>query len=242
MELKPTVLELVRTAHNEEQAYIDALSEEEKAASGESDDWAPKDIVAHMTAWKEQVVINYQAAMRGESVPDLGDYQGLNDQFFEKHRNRSWEEILEYREQTMQSLLNSLDGMSEDDLHRTEGIPWQGGRPFWRMVVGTAYVHPLVHLRDPLLARGDFARAVEIQERSCSQLSELDDSETWRGTQQYNLACTYSLVGQKEKAIRTLRKALHMNPELTDWSKEDPDFMTIREDPEYKAIYAESKE
>jgi hypothetical protein len=242
VEFKEKIQELVRLAHDAEQSYIETLSAEEKAAIGESDDWAPKDILAHMAAWKEQTVINYQAAKRGGEVPEQGDYQDLNAQFFEKHRNRSWEEILEYREQWQQSLLENLDAMSETDLNRTEGVPGQGERPFWRMIVGTAYVHPLIHLRDPILARGDFEQAVEMQEQVCSLLSELDDDEGWLGGQQYNLACIYSLVGQKNKAISILRKALKMSPSLKEWSKEDPDFELIREHPEYKAIYAESGE
>ena len=240
MGLKAKIENLVGLAYEAEQWYIASLSAKEKAALGKSEDWAPKDMLAHMSAWKEQTVLNYQAAKRGGEMPDQPEYQDLNDQIFEKHRHSSWDEILEYREQTQQSLLESLDAMSEADLIRTEGVPGPGERPFWRMLVGTAYVHPLVHLRDPLLARGDFAQAVEIQEQVCSLLSELDDGdEAWLGGQQYNLACIYSLVGQKDKAIRILRQALKMAPGLMEWSKEDPDFKPIREHPDYKAIYAE---
>lgn len=237
MGLKVKVEKLVRLGHDAEQAYIDALTAQEKAVVGKSDDWSPKDIVAHMTVWKEQVVLSYQASKRGETEPVQADYQALNAQFFEKYKDLSWEEVLEYREKTQQSLLTELETMKEADLKRTEGIPMQGGRPFWRMVVGISYTHPMGHLRDPILARGDFAQAVEMQEQICRLLSELADDESWMGAQQYNLACTYSLVGQKEKAIRILREALKMTPELTDWSREDPDFEPIREHPDYKAIY-----
>jgi hypothetical protein len=34
-----------------------------------------------------------------------------------------------------------------------------------------------------------------------------------------------------------LREALKLNPGLTEWSKEDPDFEPIREEAVYKAIY-----
>lgn len=238
MGLKTKIKKLVRLAHEAEQSYIDALSEEEVAIVGKSDDWSPKDILAHMTAWKEQVVVNYQAGKRGETEPEQSNYEELNLEFFEKHHARSWDEILEYREQTQQSLFKELEAMPEADLKLTEGIPMLAGRPFWRMAVGIAYTHPMGHLRDPVLARGDFARAVEMQEDVCRLLSELDDDDAWMGAQRYNLACIYSLVGQKEKAIRILRGALKMTPELMEWSKEDPDFKPIREHPDYKAIYS----
>jgi tetratricopeptide (TPR) repeat protein len=237
--MKAKVDKLVRLGHQAIQEYIEALTDEEKAIVGKSDDWAPKDILAHMTAWKEQIVLNYQASKRGEIEPVQADYQAVNAEFFEKYGSLSWDEVLSYHEDTHQALLAELEIMTDDDLKCTEGIPMQGGRPFWRMVVGISYTHPMGHLRDPVLARGEFERAVEMQEEICQLLSELDDDQSWMGAQQYNLACTYSLVGQKEKAITILRKALKMTPELVDWSKEDPDFEPIREHPDYKAIYAE---
>ncbi len=239
MGLKEKVDKLVRLGDQVIQAYIDGISDEEKAIVGKSDDWSPKDVVAHMTMWKEQIVLSYQASKRGETEPVRADYQALNAETFEKHKDLSWQEVLDYSEKTHQTLFAELETITEEDLARTEGIPMQGGRPFWRMVVGIAYTHPMGHLRDPVLARGEFERAVEMQEESCQLLSELDDDDSWMGAQQYNLACTYSLVGQKEKAISILRKALKMTPELTDWSKEDPDFEPIREHPDYKAIYTD---
>jgi hypothetical protein len=68
-------------------------------------------------------------------------------------------------------------------------------------------------------------------------LSGLDNSPDWQGTIRYNLACSYSLVGEKEKAISELREALKMNPALTEWSQQDPDFEPIGEEAEYQALY-----
>ena len=80
---------------------------------------------------------------------------------------------------------------------------------------------------------------LEIQEEMATALSELDDSPSWLGVNKYNLACFYSLSGQKDKAIQGLKDALHLNSELTDWSKQDPDFDPIRNEPEYLALYNE---
>jgi hypothetical protein len=70
----------------------------------------------------------------------------------------------------------------------------------------------------------------------------LDPSSSWQGTARYNLACHYALIGEAEKAIDGLREALELNPRLTDWSKEDPDFAPLREDPRYMALYDAGKE
>jgi hypothetical protein len=72
---------------------------------------------------------------------------------------------------------------------------------------------------------------------STKQLVALDDSPDWQGVIRYNNACSFSLLGEKETAINELREALKLNPGLTEWSKEDPDFEPIREEAVYKAIY-----
>ena len=74
-------------------------------------------------------------------------------------------------------------------------------------------------------------------EASVELLSGLDDSPQWRGTAIYNLACFLALGGIKETAIAKLGEALRLNPDLTEWSKEDADFASIREEPGYKALY-----
>jgi hypothetical protein len=55
----------------------------------------------------------------------------------------------------------------------------------------------------------------------------------------YNLACHYALSGQKERAISGLREALTLNPDLTEWSKQDPDFVPLRQEAGYQALYSE---
>ena len=49
--------------------------------------------------------------------------------------------------------------------------------------------------------------------------------------------CAYALAGQKDKAIAKLGQALRLQPDLTEWSQQDPDFASIREDAAYLALY-----
>jgi hypothetical protein len=70
-----------------------------------------------------------------------------------------------------------------------------------------------------------------------SQLTSLDDSPDWQGTIRYNNACSYSLLGDRETAIDELREALKLDPGLTEWSQQDPDFEPIRGEARYKALY-----
>jgi hypothetical protein len=68
-------------------------------------------------------------------------------------------------------------------------------------------------------------------------MQSLDDSDSWRGTITYNLACFYALDDQPRPALEKLGQALKLNPGLVDWSKEDSDLDSLRELPDFQALY-----
>jgi serine/threonine protein kinase/Flp pilus assembly protein TadD len=52
----------------------------------------------------------------------------------------------------------------------------------------------------------------------------------------YNVACTYAVLGQPEKALSTLEHAIDKGYGHKDWLMHDPDFESIRETPRFQAI------
>jgi TolB-like protein/Flp pilus assembly protein TadD len=52
----------------------------------------------------------------------------------------------------------------------------------------------------------------------------------------YNGACLYSRLGEKRRAIDTLRQAIAAGVTNFGWMKNDPDFDPIRDDPEFVAL------
>jgi len=79
--------------------------------------------------------------------------------------------------------------------------------------------------------------ATALEEKTAKLLRRLDHGPEWRGNIQYNLACYYALVGRKQSAIALLKEALQLDPKLTEWSKKDPDFDDIRDDPGFMKVY-----
>jgi tetratricopeptide (TPR) repeat protein len=94
-----------------------------------------------------------------------------------------------------------------------------------------------MHLGPLFIERGEKEYATELQEEAAKLLLELDESQSWQGVVGYNLACHYALAGETKIAIEKLREALELNPELTEWSKEDSDLASLREEPGYIALY-----
>lgn len=52
----------------------------------------------------------------------------------------------------------------------------------------------------------------------------------------YNLACYWSLVGSKQRALGYLSQALVINPRYRELIDEEPDFDPLRSDPEFQAV------
>jgi hypothetical protein len=55
----------------------------------------------------------------------------------------------------------------------------------------------------------------------------------------YNMACMYSLSGNLDAAVEELRHALQLRPDLTEWSKQDPDLNQLRDRDDLKALYSD---
>ena len=52
----------------------------------------------------------------------------------------------------------------------------------------------------------------------------------------YNLACYWSLAGNKDQALTYLSRAISMDPEFRDRIGDEPDFDPLRSDPEFRAL------
>ncbi len=226
---------LLADVRAEEQALWDSLRDEERNAAGEIDRWAPKDHLAHATFWTERLVAQLQAATGGEPPESIEDYQKTNDEVFEANKNRNWEDILAWAIEVSRQFHTALDAVSEEVLENTTGSAGTGGRPLWQNVALSMY-HPMHHIADIYLERGDFQSAQSLQERVAEGLSALDDSDAWQGTMQYNLACFYALHDKPQRALTLLETAMKLSPNLIEWSKQDGDLDSLRELPEFQAL------
>jgi len=56
----------------------------------------------------------------------------------------------------------------------------------------------------------------------------------------YNLACYWSLAGDKDSALRYLAQALSIDPDCRQLIDEEPDFDPIRYDPDFQALLGQT--
>jgi tetratricopeptide (TPR) repeat protein len=91
------------------------------------------------------------------------------------------------------------------------------------------YVDALQLLGDHYTQRGRFVEGLTVDER----LARLEPENP---VVFYNLACSYSLTEQYERAAQALEKAIELGYKDFDWLAKDPDLKKFRQQPSFHEI------
>lgn len=83
-------------------------------------------------------------------------------------------------------------------------------------------------LATPLI-RSDPPRAREILEEGLRVHPEA-------GSLYYNLACVEAVDGNRDEALSALRAAIERRAQAAEWARDDEDFESLRDDPEFRAL------
>jgi hypothetical protein len=234
--MKRELTELLQKGYQVEKEFIATLSDEERNADGTIENWTAKDCIAHNAYWRKHHAEDVLAVLTGKP-PTQSEEDQINQEVYSRYKDQSWENVDTLVDAGLKSMGEAIASISEDDLQRHDFYPWEQGRPLWREIVGNIYTHPVIHLSEWHIKRGNPARAAAMYQEMTRQLTSLDDRADWQGTIRYNNACSFSLLGDKETAINELREALKLNPGLTEWTRQDPDFEPIRGEAGNKALY-----
>jgi tetratricopeptide (TPR) repeat protein len=93
------------------------------------------------------------------------------------------------------------------------------------------YIEALQLLGDHYTQRGSFDQGLQVDEK----LSRLEPQNPLVF---YNLACSYSLIGEVDAAATALEKALTLGYRDFKWLAKDPDLRTLRKHPVFLEIKA----
>jgi tetratricopeptide (TPR) repeat protein len=93
------------------------------------------------------------------------------------------------------------------------------------------YVDALQLLGDHYTQRGRYNEGLNVDEK----LSQLEPGNPLVF---YNLACSYSLTEQYERAVEALEQALALGYRDFGWMSKDPDLRKVRKHPLYRRIRA----
>jgi tetratricopeptide (TPR) repeat protein len=233
-ETKARLIELLDRAHADQQAFIAGLSKADRAAVGTLKQWAIKDALSHIAVWQRHNVERVAAIMQGKEPPNTDDYLAINDAHFEAYRDRSWAATAAEAEGAYRALVAQTESLSEEDLTDPQRFAHANGRALARSIVSNGFWHPEAHLAQLYVERGGLEQANRLQEEATTLMETIPEE---RGGARYNLACYYAVSGQKARALTELANALKLNPDLIEWSNQDSDLDSLRDDPAYQALY-----
>ena len=81
------------------------------------------------------------------------------------------------------------------------------------------------------LTRTDPARARQV-------LAEALEAHPESASLRYGLACLEAVQGERDAALQELRKAVALRSDAAEWARDDEDFESLREDPEFRELTA----
>ncbi len=235
--LNPALAGWLDRVQSAENGLVAGLTPEERAARGTFDRWSAKDLIAHLTSWHQTLVEMLQAILRGETPPPRPNVDEANARTFETNAARAWEQVLADADSTFRQIGELLPRLSDQDLLEPGRYAWRKGQPLAPTVVLRLYWHPMLHMGEFYVQRGDRTAAEAVREDLFRAADELAWVPALRGQTLYMVACCSAALGDQAAAIATLRESLSLAPHLIQWSQQDPSLASLRSAPEYASLY-----
>jgi len=238
--MKPRILALLSFACQQEQEFVEGLSEAERNAIGTPDAWAAKDFLVNIMRWQQLQTEKLAAAVRGETSPAWHDMQlvhQINSETFTRYQASSFEDVRQEAERIVRALVAQVESLSEEELTDANRYDWQEGEPLWEETLGNGLWHPCSQMTAFYLQRGDKQAALRLQESLLTIVREAELPPEELAVHIYNQVCFYATNGWPEKALLLLPEALRLRPTLIEWSKHDSDLDSLRNAPAFQAIF-----
>jgi hypothetical protein len=119
----------------------------EMEEAGVVEAWSLKDLLAHLIEWEQKFVDWYHAGKRGEipQTPAEGyswrELDEVNRRIYEKHHDRTVEDVLKEFQSSYDKMLDTLAAISEEELFEAQYYEWTGRATLADYVAGCGYEH-----------------------------------------------------------------------------------------------------
>jgi len=127
---KKKLLEAIEIERKALEEFLAQLSPAQLTEPGLIGEWSAKDVLAHLIEW-EQMVLNWCSAGVKGKVPitpaegfNWAQLPQLNQQIYEKHRDKPLAEIQKEFRSSFKEMLNTIQGLSDEDLFTRGRYAW----------------------------------------------------------------------------------------------------------------------
>ena len=224
--LQADLVVMLQALRNAEQGLFSMVPPAIRETDGTFGDWSPKDVLAHLGAWRAIEARRLDARAVGDGtlpadVPALDEpIDESNARLQERDRELSWETVAAEADASIDALIASVERSSTDVLCECDdgsvaGIGANG--------VNHAVGH-LPEIADLVGGRAEFdAFAGEVERVLLAGHVPPHDS----GVILYNIACAQALSGELDDARRLLAAAFARHHDLAELARDDPDLVAL---------------
>jgi len=223
--LQADLVAMLHSLRNAEQDLFAMIPPATREAAGTIGDWSPKDVLAHLGAWRAIEARRLEARAAGEEAssddPALDEpIDESNARLQARHRDLGWEAVVGEASASIDELIAAVERSSTEVLCECDDGSVAG-------IGANGVNHAVGHLPEiaDLVGGGarfdTFAREVETVLRA-GHVPPRDS-----GTILYNIACAQALSGQLDDARRLLAAAFARRHDLSELAKHDPDLAIL---------------
>jgi hypothetical protein len=218
--LRDALVETLRATRALERDVFAALDPVDRDAPAADGGWSPKDVQAHLSAWRQHQLERLVAIREGRDEPaPAAETDEVNAVIHAQRAAWSWDRVARDAEATADELITEIEAASPATL--------EDGR-ICGTILGNGPEHALAHLPRLAGATGLDARLLELADG----LAAAVDRGGWplraAAYARYNLACFHALRGRLPVARTLLYLALAGEASLRALAPEDDDLIALR--------------
>ena len=219
--LRAGLIDGIRAARAAERDVLAALDADVRDAPAADGGWSPKDVQAHLNAWKGRTVDRLRALRIGANEPIEVETDEANAKFHAERVAWSWPQVVADADASTDELIAEIEAAPDETL----ALPRISGT-----IMGNGSEHTLTHLTPIAAAAGLESRTLALAD----EITAIIDRGGWPARAaayaRYNLACFHALSGNLDVARSLLRQALPGQEELREYAPADDDLITLRDE------------
>jgi hypothetical protein len=212
----------LQAAAETEREVFAAVAPAERDVPPADGGWSPKDVLAHLAAWRGHQVARMRAVREGHDEPADGrETDAINAVIHAERANWTWARVLRDAEATADALLAEVEAASDDTLanDRINGT-----------IMGNGPEHELTHLSGVAARGGLEGRVGALADTIVTIVDRGGWPDRAAAYARYNLACFHALGGRLDAARDLLRQALAEREDLRAFAPDDADLIALRDE------------
>jgi hypothetical protein len=144
---KTGLLERIQSEHHKLEILLAQLDENQMTQPGVVGDWSIKDILAHIAAWEQSMLLWVGETRQGitpRQPSSNHELHGWNHSIYQQNQPRPLAKVLTEFHQSYQKVLQSITDTPEEELSKEIHGAWPEG-PLWQGVANNTWGHYKEH-------------------------------------------------------------------------------------------------